>query len=77
MAGKVLYQIETRKQVMVNTDPHRRCYDGCNFSEELRWTEPTRFGRYTKEDGEGSIATFQSINPKDEYKLVPITEDAS
>lgn len=32
------YQILTRKQVMVNTDPQRRCYNGCNFSEELQWT---------------------------------------
>lgn len=30
--------IETRKQVLVNTDPQRRCYNGCNFSEELQWT---------------------------------------
>lgn len=30
--------IEMRRQVIVNTDPQRRCYDGCNFSEELQWT---------------------------------------
>lgn len=30
--------IEMRRQVIVNTDPQRRCYNGCNFSEELRWT---------------------------------------
>lgn len=30
--------IYTRKQVLVNTDPQRRCYNGCNFSEELQWT---------------------------------------
>lgn len=29
--------IEMRHQRMVNTDPQRRCYDGCNFSEELQW----------------------------------------
>lgn len=27
-----------RKQILVNTDPQRRCYNGCNFSEELQWT---------------------------------------
>lgn len=27
-----------RHQRMVNTDPQRRCYNGCNFSEELQWT---------------------------------------
>ena len=31
--------IEMRKQMVVNTDPQRRCYNGCNFSEELQWSE--------------------------------------
>ena len=30
--------IETRQRVVVNTDPQRRCYNGCNKSEELQWT---------------------------------------
>jgi len=69
----ILYQIATRKQVMVNTDPQRRCYNGCNFSEELQWTAWASFGRYSKEDGESSIATFKAINPRSEYKLEPIS----
>lgn len=32
-------QLETRKQIEINTDPQRRCYDGCHFSSELSWTE--------------------------------------
>jgi hypothetical protein len=31
--------IECREQILVNTDSQRRCYNGCNFSEELRWTD--------------------------------------
>jgi len=27
-----------RKRILVNTDPQRRCYNGCNFSEEWQWT---------------------------------------
>lgn len=27
-----------RKRIVVNTDQQRRCYSGCNFSEELQWT---------------------------------------
>jgi len=27
-----------RKRTLVNTDPQRRCYNGCYFSAELRWT---------------------------------------
>ena len=68
----MLYQIACRKKVMVNTEPQRRCYNGCNFSEEEQWTGWDTFGRYSKENGESSIATFKSINPSREYKLVPI-----
>lgn len=32
------YTIETRRQIEVNTDPQRRCYNGCHFSSELIWT---------------------------------------
>lgn len=34
----MLYAIETRLQVEVNTDPQRRCYNGCNFSSKVVWT---------------------------------------
>lgn len=27
-----------RKRILVNTDPQRRCYNGCHFSSELQWT---------------------------------------
>lgn len=30
--------IEFRKLILVNTDPQRRCYNGCHFSSELIWT---------------------------------------
>lgn len=33
------YTIEMRKRVLVNTDPQRRCYNGCYFSSELQWTD--------------------------------------
>ncbi len=29
--------IECRKRVLVNTDPQRRCYNGCHFKSELQW----------------------------------------
>lgn len=34
-----LYTIEYRRQTIVNTDPQRRCYNGCHARSELRWTE--------------------------------------
>lgn len=33
------YTIERRRQIEVNTDPQRRCYNGCHFSSELVWLE--------------------------------------
>lgn len=31
--------ISTRRQVEVNTDPQRRCYNGCHARSEMQWTE--------------------------------------
>ena len=31
--------IEMRQKVLINTDPQRRCYDGCHFSSELVWLD--------------------------------------
>ena len=33
--------IYIRRQVLVNTDPWRRCYNGAHFSYELQWTNWT------------------------------------
>ena len=30
--------IRMRNRIEVNTDPQRRCYNGCHFKSELRWT---------------------------------------
>ncbi len=32
------YTIERRAQRLVNTDPQRRCYNGCHYKSELQWT---------------------------------------
>lgn len=34
-----LYQLRTRRRVMVNTDPQRRCYNGAYFSVRYDWSE--------------------------------------
>jgi len=34
-----LFVIESRRRMLINTDPQRRCYNGCHFSSELVWTE--------------------------------------
>lgn len=37
--SQTTFIIQSRRQIEVNTDPQRRCYDGCHFSSELVWTE--------------------------------------
>lgn len=32
------YAILTRRLELVNTDPQRRCYNGCNYSSAMVWT---------------------------------------
>lgn len=32
-----LFTIRSRRQIEVNNDPQRRCYNGCHFSTELVW----------------------------------------
>lgn len=31
--------IQSRRRILINTDPQRRCYNGCHFSSELVWSE--------------------------------------
>ena len=33
------YRILKRNIYLINTDPQRRCYNGCHFSSELVWGE--------------------------------------
>lgn len=69
MSDDRLYWLMVRKRIEVNTDPQRRCYNGCHFSSEMVWTEWERLYKITKEDGEASIQTYKTINPGREYKL--------
>ena len=34
-----MIRLEQRVLREVNTDPQRRCYNGCHFSSEFLWTE--------------------------------------
>ena len=33
------YNIKSRHKKLINTDPQRRCYNGCHYSYEIVWTE--------------------------------------
>lgn len=59
-----------RKRIARNTDPLRRCYNGCHFSSVTEWSNWSEICSYrTLVDAEGSRQTFQNINKSDEYKI--------
>jgi hypothetical protein len=65
------YTLYVRRQVEVNTDPQRRCYNGCHAKSELVWTDWQELcNPRTEQDGHESMQVFQSINPGRQYKLV-------
>jgi hypothetical protein len=71
----VSWSLWYRKRVVVNTDPQRRCYDGCHFSPREEWTdwEPVSFYYASRENAESSAATFRQINPDRQYEVRPPT----
>lgn len=66
------HEVWVRKRVVVNTDPQRRCYDGCNFSERIEWGPWELVAPYTdREVALDSAATFKKINPTRQYEVRP------
>lgn len=64
------FAIHFRKRIEVNTDPQRRCYNGCHFSSEMVWTGWSRiYALPTLEDAEQSIVSYKAINPSYEYRI--------
>lgn len=54
-----LYQ---RKLIEINTDPQRRCYDGCHFSSEIVWTAWGALCDVTPENAERRLKFFTELN---------------
>lgn len=54
--------IQSREQFEVNTDPQRRCYDGCHARSEWRWSEwRDLYTVKTQEEAEESLKSWRSI----------------
>lgn len=65
-----------RSHIEVNTDPQRRCYDGCHARSEMQWTGWGEIITYRMcEDNEAaakdSAVTFKRINRNREYLVLP------
>lgn len=65
-----LFKIYGREKFEYNTDPQRRCYNGCHFSSEWRWTNWGYLGAVdTEEEAKESVASWYKIGRKTcEYK---------
>ena len=54
------YELQARRGAVVNTDPQRRCYNGCHFSSRTEWGEWERFMDYPdKASAEQAKRIFQ------------------
>lgn len=71
MSVATRYEIWWRRPTIINTDPQRRCYNRCNFSEKEEWTEwQCLYGLATLTEAEASIASYQAINRTWQYKAI-------
>lgn len=57
------FKVITRRRIEVNTDPQRRCYNGCHFSSEFRWTEwETLDSGLTEEKARDKLTFWRELN---------------
>lgn len=57
------FLVQSREQFEYNTDPQRRCYDGCHASSEWRWSEwSTLYSLKTEEEAAASVESWRQLN---------------
>ena len=58
------YVTMSRKQVLINTDPQRRCYNGVHYKSELVWTcfERLDAPQPSKEKAEDRLKFWKELN---------------
>jgi hypothetical protein len=75
MANGKRFVLQCKKSWEENTDPQRRCYNGCHASSELVWSDWYDVVSGDDEDDvKQSLSTFQSINPTWKYRIVDTQE---
>lgn len=56
-------ELRMRKKRLINTDPQRRCYNGCHFSSKLVWTPWEVFDSNVKpEKVEDTLKFWRELN---------------
>ncbi len=73
------YQLQVRHQIIINTDPQRRCYYGVNASETIAWTNWERLeSNIKKEKIKERLKFWRDLNKyslsiggkKSEYRII-------
>lgn len=62
------HAVYSRTRTVVNTDPQRRCYNGCNFSERIELGEWKLFGEYETDEQARCVARIFQCD-RYEYKV--------
>lgn len=81
IATSEMRTLRVRRHIEVNTDPQRRCYNGCHFSSEWKWTPWEVLGRYTVDMVEEKLRYWRELNDyaisqrgesaRSEFEIVP------
>lgn len=59
------YLVQSREQFEYNTDKQRRCYNGCHFSSEWRWTAWSTLSKHaTLEEAEKSAQEWRDYQKR-------------
>lgn len=62
MTTPARFTIFMRNQHFVNTDPQRRCYDGCHFSGEFRWGAWESLGTVPADKVDDKLKFWRELN---------------
>lgn len=58
------HTIYSRERFEYNTDPQRRCYDGCHAKSEWRWSEWKPLYDIPEEEVDECLASWRQIGRK-------------
>ena len=73
------YTVYSREQHEVNTDPQRRCYNGCHASSEWQWTPwAPLYDLPSAQEAQESVESWRALAKSSgrrlEYRAVPVGE---
>ena len=77
--------IQYRLKIEINTDPQRRCYNGCHFSSEIVWTAWTDLESTTADRVETRLTFWRELNDyavkargevgtRKEFRVIPLSK---